>query len=119
MTLNLVKGRLWKGGACTKPVPLGQDTGTNTTCPSGTGRLGQAVLVPVGKARCLYQTCPTGTGKGQKRPVLVPWTGHIPTLEACPCRRTSPMPTMEPVPVQLVPTCHTKWDYKAVKVFDP
>jgi len=69
MTLNLVKGRLWKVGACTKPVPLGQATRTSTTCPSGTGTLGQAVLVPVGQARCLYQTCPTGTGKGQKRPV--------------------------------------------------
>ena len=35
----------------------------------GTGRLGQAVLVPVGQA----QLVPTGTGKGQKRPLLVPW----------------------------------------------
>ena len=51
------------------PVQLGQDTGTSTTCPSGTGRLGQAVLVPVGQA----QLVPTGTGKGQKRPLLVPW----------------------------------------------
>ena len=49
MTLNLVKGRFWKGGACTKPVLLGQATGTSTTCPSGTGRLGQAVLVWVGQ----------------------------------------------------------------------
>jgi len=112
MTLNLVKCRLWKGGTCTKPVPV-----ASTTCLSGTGRLGQVVLVPVGQARCLYQTCPTGTGKGQKRPVPVPWTGHIPTLEACPWRRTGPMPTMEPVPVQLVPTCPTKWDYKAVEFF--
>jgi len=72
MTLNLVKDRLWKGGACTKPVPLGQATGTSTTCPSGTSRLGQVVLVPVGQAGCLYQTCPTGTRKGQKRPLLVP-----------------------------------------------
>jgi len=70
MTLNLVQDRLWKGGACTKPasVPLGQITGTSTTCPSGTSRLGQVVLVP----SCLYQTCPTGTRKGQKRPLLVP-----------------------------------------------
>jgi len=45
----LVKGRLWKGGACTKPVTLGQATRTSTTCPSGTGRLGQTVLVPVGQ----------------------------------------------------------------------
>ena len=50
MTLNLVKDRLWKGGACTKPVPLGQATGTSTTCPSGKSRLGQVVLFPVGQA---------------------------------------------------------------------
>jgi len=95
-------------------------TGTSKTCPSGTGRVpvpvGQVVLVPVGQARCLYQTCPTGTGKGQKRPVPVPWTGYTPMLESCPCRRTGSIPTMEPVPVQPVPTCPTKWDYKAVKV---
>jgi len=72
MTLNWVKDRLWKGGACTKPVPLGQATGTSTTCPSGTSRLGQVVLVPVGQAGCLYQTCPTGTRKGQKSSLLVP-----------------------------------------------
>jgi len=73
MTLSLVKDRLWKGGACIKPVPLGQGTGTSTTCPSGTSRLGQVVLVPVGQAGCLYQTCPTETRKGQKRPLLVLW----------------------------------------------
>jgi len=48
---------------------MGQATGTSTTCPSGTGRLGQAVLVPVGQV----QLVPTGTEKGQKRPVLFPW----------------------------------------------
>ena len=48
-------------------------TGTSTTYPSGTNRLGQVVLVPVGQAGCLYQTCPTGTRKRQKRPLLVPW----------------------------------------------
>jgi len=69
----LVKDRLWKGGACAKPVPLGQATGTSTTCPSGTSRLGQVVLVPVGQTGCLYQTCPPGIRKGQKRPPLVPW----------------------------------------------
>jgi len=66
-------GTLGRGGACTKPVTLGQTTGTSTACPSGTSRLGQVVLVPVGQAGCLYQTCPTGTMKGQKRPLLVPW----------------------------------------------
>jgi len=49
--------------------PTGTETGTSTTCPSGTSRLGQVVLVP----GCLYQTCPTGTRKGQKTPLLVPW----------------------------------------------
>ena len=46
-------------------------------CPTGTshwdrlwtGRLGQAVLVPLGQA----QFVPTGTGKSRKRPLLVPW----------------------------------------------
>jgi len=36
-------------GGCTKAVPLGEATWTSTTCPSGTSRLGQAVLVPVGQ----------------------------------------------------------------------
>jgi len=69
----LVQDRLWKGGACTKPVSLGQATGTSTTCLSGTSRLGQVVLVPVEQAGCLYQTCPIVTRKGQNRPLLVPW----------------------------------------------
>jgi len=73
MTLNLVQDRLWKGGAYTKPVSLGQATGTSTTCPTGTSRLGQVVLVPVGQTGCLYQICPTRTRKGQKRPLPVPW----------------------------------------------
>ena len=69
---------------------------TITTFPSGTGRLGQLVLVPVGQA----QLDPTGTGKGQKRPLLVPWDIH--TLEAFPCPGTISTPTMELVPVPLV-----------------
>ena len=113
MTLNLVKGRTWKGGACTKPVPLGQATGTSTTCPSGTGRLGQAVLVPVGQV-VLVPNLSYWDWERSKETFLVPWTSHtIPTLEACPCCRTSLMTTMEPVPVQLVRTCPTKWNYKA------
>ena len=47
---------------------------------------------------------PQGQGKVKIEPVPVPWKGHIPTLEACPCRRTGSIPTMEPVPVQPVPT---------------
>jgi len=122
MTLNLVKDRLWKGGACTKPVPLGQATGTSTTCPSGTRRLGQVVLVSLGQAGCLFQTCPHGTRRG------LFWTSHIPTLEAFPCPGTSSIPTMQLVPIPLVPTCPTKWVYKAVEfcaeegqnpIFDP
>ena len=35
MTLKLVMDRLWKGGACTKPVPLGQATGTAQPVPVG------------------------------------------------------------------------------------
>jgi len=57
-------------GACTKPVPLGEATGTSTTCPSGTSRLGQDVLVPVGQV------------------VLVPNLSHWDwdrSKEACPC----------------------------------
>ena len=93
-------------------VPLGQATGTSTTCPSGTGRLGQVVVVPVGQA----QFVPTWTGKGQKRPLLVPHgTSHIPMLEAFPCPGTSSIPTMELVPVPLVLTCPTKRVYKAVQ----
>jgi len=51
MTLKLVMDRLWKGGVCTNPVPLGQATGTSTICPSGTSKLAQVVLVPVGQAQ--------------------------------------------------------------------
>jgi len=54
-----------------QPVPVGQ-VDWDRLCLSQWDRL------------CLSQTCPTGTGKGQKRPVLVPWTSHIPTLEARP-----------------------------------
>jgi len=57
-------------GACTKPVPLGEATGTSTTCSSGTSRLGQDVLVPVGQV------------------VLVPNLSHWDwerSKEACPC----------------------------------
>jgi len=48
---------------------MGQATGTSTTCPSWTHRLGQTVLVPLGQA----QFVPTGTGKGLKTSLLVPW----------------------------------------------
>jgi len=64
MTLNLVKGRLWKGGTCTKPVPLGQ-----------------AQPVPLGQA----QPVPLGLGKVKRDLSLSHGTRHIPTLEAFPC----------------------------------
>jgi len=57
-------------GACTKPVALGEASGTSTTCPNGTSRLGQAVLVLVGQV------------------VLVPNLSHWDwerSKEACPC----------------------------------
>jgi len=41
----------------TNSVPLGQATGTSTTCPSGTSILEQVVFVPVGQADWLYQSC--------------------------------------------------------------
>jgi len=98
--------RLSKGGACTKLVPLGQATGTSTTCPSGTSRLAQVALVPVGQAQpvpvgqaywnrlCLSQwdkqagcTKPDPLGlKEVKRDLsLCHGTSHIPTMEAFPC----------------------------------
>jgi len=86
------------------------DKPLNTTCSSasGTSRLGQAVLVPVGQVVLVPNLSHSDWERSKE-------TCHIPTLEACPCCRTSPMTTMEPVPVQLVPTCRTKWHYKAVK----
>jgi len=111
MTLNLVQDWLWKGGACTNPVPLGQ-----------------AQPVPVGQADwdrlCLSQwdrqaTCTKpvllGLGKVKRDLSLSHETSHIPTLEAFPCIGTSSILTMELVPVPLVPNCSTKWVYKAVK----
>ena len=94
------------------------------TCPTGTshwekhnlslGQIGQVVLVPVGQARCLYQTCPTGTGKGEKRPLLVPGTSHIPTLEAYPCSRNR-LYTHDGACSRLGQVVQPlKWDYKAV-----
>jgi len=38
-----------------------------------------------------------------------------PTMEACPCPGTGSTPTMEPVPVQPVPTFPIKWNYKAIE----
>jgi len=72
-----------------------------------------------------------GQGKVKRDLSPVPWTGHIPTLEAvpvpgtgsiptleaCPCPGTGSIPTMEPVAVQPVPTCLIKWDDKAVELF--
>jgi len=93
-------------------------------------QLGQAQPVPVGLADwdrlCLSQwdrqvacTKPVtlGLGKVKRDLSLSHGTSHIPTLEAFPCPGTSSIPTMKLVPVPLVPTCSTKWVYKAVEKF--
>ena len=88
-------------GACTKPVPLGEATGTSTTCPSGTSRLAQVVLVPVGQSQpvavgqaywnrlCLSQWAkqagctkpvPLGLGEVKRDLSLCQGTSHIPTM---------------------------------------
>ena len=94
--------------------------------------LGQAQPFPVGQADwdkvCLSQwdkhslsqwdkhsLSQLGLGKVKRDLSLSHGTSHIPTLEAFPCPGTSSIPTMELVPVPLVPTCSTKWVYKAVK----
>ena len=115
MTLNLVKDGLWKGGACTKPVPFGQATWTSPTCTSGTSRLGQVVLVQWDRQPACTKPVPLGLGKVKRDLSLSHGTSHIPTLEAFPCPGTSSIPTMQLVPVPLVPICPTKWVYKAVK----
>jgi len=76
--------------------------GTGCACFSGTGTLLVPNLSHWDRERS-KETCPC------------PMDRSHPTLETCPCRRTGPVPTMEPVPVQPVPTCPTKWDYKAVE----
>jgi len=38
-------------------------------------------------------------------------------MEAFPCAMAQLYTTMELVPVPLVPTCATKWVYKAVKIY--
>jgi len=93
--------------------------------------LGQAQPVSVGQADwdklCLSQwdkLCLSQLGLGKvKRDLslsqrdlsLSHGTSHIFTLEAFPCPVTSSIPTMKLVPVPLVPTCPTKWVYKAVE----
>jgi len=79
-------------------VPLGQASGTSKPCPSGTGRLGQSVLVPVGQA----QLIPLGLGKVKRDLSLSHGTSRIPALEDFPCPGTSSIPTMELVPIPLV-----------------
>jgi len=85
-------GTWYRHAVCTKPVPLGQGKVERDLSPvPGTGHVSTLEAVPV------------------------PGTGSIPTLEACPCPGTGSIPMMEPVPVQPVPTCPIKWDYKAVQ----
>jgi len=96
---------------------------TSTTCPSGTGRLGQGVFVPVGQAQHRVSTvaaCPNWDWERSKETSPCPMGQVIyprwrPFLAAGP--GTSSIPTMELVPVPLVPTCPTKWVYKAVELF--
>jgi len=56
-----------------------------------------------------------GLGKVKRNLSLSHGTSHIPTLEVFPCPGTKYIPTIELVPVPLVPTCPTKWVYKAVE----
>ena len=65
MTLDLVKDRLWKGGACTKPVPDKQ--------------LGQAQPVPVGQVDW-HRLCLSQWDKHN----LSQWDEHIGTGCVCP-----------------------------------
>jgi len=93
-------------------------------------QLGPAQPVPMGQANwdrlCLSQwdrqaACtkpvPLGLGKVKRDLALSHGTSHIPKLEAFSCPGTSSIPTMELVPVPLVPICPTKWVYKAVQNF--
>ena len=109
-----------KGGACTKPVPLGQQLGQAKPVPVGQADWDRLCLSQWDRQAGLYQTCPTGARKGQKRPLLVPWD-HIPTLEAFPCPGTNSIPTMQLVALEFhlsqivrqrrftVQVCSTKW----------
>jgi len=81
--------------------------------------LGQAQSVPVGQADwgklCLSQWDKHSLSQlGLVKVKRDLGTSHIPTLEAFPCPGTSSIPMMELVLVPLVPTCPTKWVYKAV-----
>ena len=117
-------GPTLKGWCLYQPIPLGQATGTNTTCPGGTSRLAQVVLVPVGQAQPIpvrkaywNRLCLSQWDKqaGCTKPVPLR-LGEV-KRELSLCHSTSHIPTMELVPVPLVPTCATKWVYKAVENF--
>ena len=80
--------------------------------------VGQAQPVPVGQTDWeKHSLSQLGLEKVKRDLSLSHGTSHIPTLEAFPCRGTNSIPTMELVPVPLVPTCPTKWVYKAVEEF--
>jgi len=91
-------------------------------------QLGQAQPVPLGQADldrlCLSHwdrqaacTKPVPLGLVKRDLSLSHGTSHIPTLKAFPCPGTISIPTMELVPVPLVPTCPIKWVSMAVKFF--
>ena len=77
--------RLWKGGTGRVPVPLGTGR-VPVPCITGTWYRHATCTRPV----------PLRQGKIKRDLSHVRGTGHIPTLEACPCpgdRRAYPSPT--------------------------
>jgi len=90
-------------------VPTLEGWDRNSACPSGTGLVqanGTGTLLVPNLSHCdrerSKETCHLSQGQviyPRWRPVPVPGTGSVPTLEACPCPGTGPIPTMEPVSV--------------------
>jgi len=81
----------------------------------GTSTLVQVVLVSLAQAGWLYQTCSIGSRRGQNKPLLVAWHKSYTSIGSFLVPWHKLYTTMELVPVPLVPTCDTKWVYKAVE----